>query len=119
MDSCRVPCHGHAGSVPQLNLGLTMYIILGVATLLKLVRHAICGKKTPCAVIANGNFAKTCSSFRWQSLCVQALYFYCVALRRRSDSMAAMAEDHLNDVMSNAGAIVTAGIAGAWSKGWW
>lgn len=49
---------------------------------------------------------------------VQALYFYCVALQRRSDSMAALAEDHLNDVLSNAGAIATAAAAGLWSHGW-
>ena len=51
--------------------------------------------------------------------CMQLLYFWCAALQKRSDSMAALAEDHLNDVMSNAGAIVTAGVASLWSHGWW
>ncbi len=32
--------------------------------------------------------------------------------------MAALAEDHLNDVMSNAGAIATAAVASLWSHGW-
>ena len=50
---------------------------------------------------------------------MQLLYFWCAALQKRSDSMAALAEDHLNDVMSNAGAIVTAGVASLWSHGWW
>jgi divalent metal cation (Fe/Co/Zn/Cd) transporter len=50
--------------------------------------------------------------------CAQLLYFWCAALQKRSDSMAALAEDHLNDVMSNAGAIVTAGVASLWSHGW-
>mmetsp|Transcript_1565 Transcript_1565/g.4635 ORF Transcript_1565/g.4635 Transcript_1565/m.4635 type:complete len:426 (+) Transcript_1565:354-1631(+) len=48
-----------------------------------------------------------------------ALYFFCVRLAARSDSMAALAEDHLNDVFSNAGAIVTAAVASVWEKGWW
>ena len=35
---CHMPLtDGAAGSVPELNLGLVMYIILGVATALKLV----------------------------------------------------------------------------------
>ena len=47
-----------------------------------------------------------------------AAVLWCAALQKRSDSMAALAEDHLNDVMSNAGAIVTAGVASFWSHGW-
>ncbi len=45
-----------------------------------------------------------------------ALYYYCVRLAGRSDSMAALAEDHLNDVLSNAGAIVTAAVASVWCE---
>lgn len=43
-----------------------------------------------------------------------ALYFYCVRLAGRSDSMLALAEDHINDVMSNMGAIITAFPASYW-----
>ena len=39
------------------------------------------------------------------------LYFLCISLRHRSDSMAALAEDHANDVASNIGAIVAAVVA--------
>ena len=42
------------------------------------------------------------------------LYFFCVRLAGRSDSMVALAEDHLNDVFSNAGAIITAAVASVW-----
>ena len=48
-----------------------------------------------------------------------ALYFYCVRLRDKSDSMGALAEDHLNDVFSNTAAIVIAVIAVLWRRGWW
>lgn len=39
------------------------------------------------------------------------LYFYCRMLNYNSDTLTALAEDHLNDVMSNSTAIVTASIA--------
>lgn len=49
-----------------------------------------------------------------------ALYFYCVRLADRSDSMLALAEDHINDVMSNMGAVITAFPASYWKVGgWW
>ncbi len=44
------------------------------------------------------------------------LYFLCVRLAGRSDSMVALAEDHLNDVFSNAGAIITAAVASVWCR---
>lgn len=47
------------------------------------------------------------------------LFFYCQALRKVSDSMAALAEDHMNDVLSNVVALVTAGIANKWTSVWW
>lgn len=76
---------GIMGARPKLELGLLMFIILGVATAAKL-----------------------------------ALYIYCVRLAPRSDSMAALAEDHINDVMSNLGAIVTAFPASYWkTSAWW
>ena len=47
------------------------------------------------------------------------LYFYCVAVKGKSDSINALAEDHLNDVMSNVAAMATAILAFEWKKGWW
>ncbi|WIA22973.1 hypothetical protein OEZ86_009896 [Tetradesmus obliquus] len=43
----------------------------------------------------------------------------CAALQSKSDSMLALAEDHLNDIMSNLCAIVTAVLAGVVANGWW
>uniref|UniRef100_A0A061S4Y4 Cdf membrane protein n=1 Tax=Tetraselmis sp. GSL018 TaxID=582737 RepID=A0A061S4Y4_9CHLO len=39
------------------------------------------------------------------------LYFYCIHLKDISASMGALAEDHRNDVLANATAMITAGIA--------
>ncbi|KAK9817796.1 hypothetical protein WJX72_002302 [[Myrmecia] bisecta] len=47
------------------------------------------------------------------------LWIYCRRLQGSSDSMVALAEDHLNDVMSNLGAIATVTLAFRWRKGWW
>ena len=46
------------------------------------------------------------------------LYLYC-RQHASSDSIAALAEDHLNDVFSNIAAIVTAAIAANVPKVWW
>ena len=46
------------------------------------------------------------------------LYLYCRTFQG-SDSVAALAEDHLNDVMSNSAAIITAGIAANVHSVWW
>lgn len=46
------------------------------------------------------------------------LYLYCRQFTSSSDSMQALAEDHLNDVISNSGAIV-AGIAAEWYQIYW
>ncbi|KAF8066373.1 hypothetical protein HT031_002697 [Scenedesmus sp. PABB004] len=43
----------------------------------------------------------------------------CAALQGRSDSMLALAEDHLNDIFSNLTAIATAVLAGVLPGGWW
>lgn len=42
------------------------------------------------------------------------LYLYCIVINRaiNSDMIAALSEDHLNDVISNLMAIVTAAVAG-------
>lgn len=45
------------------------------------------------------------------SLAKVILYFLCTALKHRSDSMLALAEDHCNDVASNITAIGTATLA--------
>ncbi|GAB4819696.1 hypothetical protein N2152v2_006742 [Parachlorella kessleri] len=47
------------------------------------------------------------------------LYFYCNWLKRHSDSMEALAEDHINDVASNLGAIGAAVVTKLWPEGWW
>jgi len=47
-----------------------------------------------------------------------ALYYYCKQFKD-SDSIAALAEDHYNDVLSNVAAIVTASIAAHIRKWWW
>jgi divalent metal cation (Fe/Co/Zn/Cd) transporter len=39
------------------------------------------------------------------------LYFYCTSIRINSDILTALAEDHLNDVLSNSTAILTASLA--------
>eukprot|EP00878_Enallax_costatus_P006730 GHUV01007055.1.p1 GENE.GHUV01007055.1~~GHUV01007055.1.p1 ORF type:complete len:291 (+),score=72.27 GHUV01007055.1:111-875(+) len=72
------------GVLPVLELGLVMYLVLGSATVLKLVCYLVCN-----------------------------------ALASKSDSMVALAEDHLNDIMSNMCAIVTAVLAGLVPNGWW
>ena len=46
------------------------------------------------------------------------LYYYCKQFKD-SDSLAALAEDHFNDVLSNLAAIVTASIAAHVRKLWW
>ena len=46
------------------------------------------------------------------------LYYYCKQFQD-SDSLAALAEDHLNDVLSNIAAIITASIAAHIRKLWW
>lgn len=46
------------------------------------------------------------------------LFFYCKQFSG-SDSVAALAEDHLNDVLSNLAAIATASIAAHVRKLWW
>lgn len=48
-----------------------------------------------------------------------SLYFYCLRFANVSDSVAALAEDHLNDVASNLAAIVTASIAGHVKRLWY
>jgi hypothetical protein len=48
-----------------------------------------------------------------------ALFFYCNWLSGRSDSMEALAEDHINDVASNLGAILAAVVTKYWPAGWW
>jgi divalent metal cation (Fe/Co/Zn/Cd) transporter len=50
-----------------------------------------------------------------------ALFLYCRHINTvaQSDTVGALAEDHLNDVMSNFMAIVTAMIAGTMPKYWW
>lgn len=47
-----------------------------------------------------------------------ALHTYCRALAK-NPIMTALAEDHLNDVMSNVGAVAGAVTASMWDKGWW
>lgn len=39
------------------------------------------------------------------------LYFYCIAYADRSPSIAALSEDHRNDILSNTSAIITAALA--------
>lgn len=50
------------------------------------------------------------------------LYIYCTFANKNlpvpMDSMDALAEDHINDVMSNAVALVT-GLIAYWYKNWW
>jgi divalent metal cation (Fe/Co/Zn/Cd) transporter len=58
---------------PQVDMGIWMYGVLGVATVLK-----------------------------------AGCFVQCAALRGKSDSMVALAEDHLNDIVSNLAAIGTA-----------
>ncbi|BDA45866.1 Metal tolerance protein 9 [Coccomyxa sp. Obi] len=72
------------GELPELDVGVVMYAILGGGVVMKIL-----------------------------------LYMYCRTLKNRSDSMGALAEDHLNDVVSNAGAIVTATIASKVKGAWW
>lgn len=46
------------------------------------------------------------------------LFYYCNQFKD-SDSLAALAEDHFNDVLSNIAAIVTASIAAHIRRLWW
>ena len=73
-----VTCTSAAGILPQLDMDLLMYIILGAATLIKVPVRAerLCKLGLCCP---RG--------------CMQVLlYFYCVALQHRSDSIMALAE---------------------------
>ena len=47
------------------------------------------------------------------------LYWLCAAMRRQSAAALALAEDHLNDILSNAAAICTAAIASNVPRLWW
>jgi cation diffusion facilitator family transporter len=69
---------GFMGEIPELEVGIDLYVILGVGVFLKL-----------------------------------CLFLYCrfVNARIRSDTLEALAEDHLNDVLSNTTAIITAAVA--------
>lgn len=58
------------------------------------------------AILGSGTLAKL------------VLFFYCKQFTE-SDSVSALAEDHLNDVLSNVAAIVTASIAAHIQKLWW
>lgn len=46
-------------------------------------------------------------------------YIQCAALASSSDSMVALAEDHLNDILSNVAAAITAAIATEVAGAWW
>lgn len=46
-------------------------------------------------------------------------YLQCIALASKSDSMVALAEDHLNDILSNVAAAVTAAAAVQIDNAWW
>jgi divalent metal cation (Fe/Co/Zn/Cd) transporter len=50
-----------------------------------------------------------------------ALYAYCKFIyeQTRSDTLGALAEDHLNDVMSNTAALITAAVATSSTEMWW
>lgn len=47
------------------------------------------------------------------------LYFYCTSIQINSDILTALAEDHLNDVLSNSTAILTASIALFYPSYWY
>jgi divalent metal cation (Fe/Co/Zn/Cd) transporter len=47
------------------------------------------------------------------------LYFYCTSIRINSDILTALAEDHLNDVLSNSTAILTASLALCYPHYWY
>ncbi|BDA45864.1 Metal tolerance protein 9 [Coccomyxa sp. Obi] len=75
------------GDLPELDVGVLMYAILGGGVVMKIL-----------------------------------LYLYCRTYKARliaRTPMGALAEDHLNDVVSNAGAIVTATIAAKVLGAWW
>lgn len=72
------------GKLPELELGLVMYVVLLTATVAKLV----------CFVV-------------------------CASLKSKSDSMMALAEDHLNDIMSNMAAVAAAALTQFVEGGWW
>lgn len=73
-----------AGVLPRLELGPTLFGVLGLATLLKL-----------------------------------PLWWYCASLVRYSGAAEALAEDHINDVWANAGAVLTAALAAHAPRFWW
>lgn len=47
------------------------------------------------------------------------LFWYCNLFKGSSDTMAALAEDHINDVASNIGALLAAAVTKLWPAGWW
>lgn len=80
---------GAEGNIPSTSKGTLVYILMGVGILIKL-----------------------------------ALFLYCEAMnvtpdgKVKSDMLSALAEDHLNDVVSNSGAIICLAIA-AYTIAWW
>ena len=47
------------------------------------------------------------------------MYLLLLMMMLLPDAMVALAEDHLNDILSNMAAVATAGIAGYWAEAWW
>eukprot|EP00953_Heterococcus_sp_UTEX-ZZ885_P001179 1139-Heterococcus_DN1.PRE.2 len=72
------------GNIPEVELSIGFYLILGGGTVAKLLLWQLCRKATP-----------------------------------RSDSLDALAEDHLNDVASTIAAIATAVLAATVPSIWW
>jgi divalent metal cation (Fe/Co/Zn/Cd) transporter len=72
------------GNIPEVELNIAFYLILGLGTLAKLLLWQLCRRATP-----------------------------------RSDSLDALAEDHLNDVASTIAAIATAVLAAEVPSIWW
>jgi len=80
---------GLTGNIPLLENGVIVYFIMGFGIIVKVVLYMYC------------TFANTDTDGRM-----------------KSDQLSALAEDHLNDVMSNAGALVTLAIA-LHTPAWW
>ena len=76
--SCEDLYNGFHGHIPKLNVGRTLYLILGVGTVAKFFLWIYCAK---------------------------------ISKQYKSDMLNALAEDHLNDVLSNTAAVITAAVA--------
>ena len=97
--------------LPVIDASLIMFLVLGSATVLKAICYFVCQVTTHTTLYSSPSF--------YFLFLICSLTLICQALVDRSDSMEALAEDHLNDIMSNIAAAATAALATRIEGAWW